>query len=529
MTRGMSHLEDSSDLVGSPYVRVAGLADDPVPTGGDNPNKVAMLGLTFDDVLLLPAASDVVPATADTSSQLTKKIRLKVPLVSSAMDTVTESRMAIAMARAGGMGVLHRNLPVAEQAGQVEMVKRSEAGMVTDPVTCRPDNTLAQVEALCAKFRISGLPVVDESGGLVGIITNRDLRFEVDPTRQVAEVMTKAPLITAQEGVSADAALGLLRRNKIEKLPIVDGHGRLTGLITVKDFVKTEQHPLATKDSDGRLLVGAAVGVGGDAWVRAMMLVDAGADVLIVDTAHAHNRTVLDMVGKLKAEVGEKVEVIGGNVATRSAAAALVQAGADAVKVGVGPGSICTTRVVAGVGAPQITAILEAVAACGPAGVPVIADGGLQYSGDIAKALAAGASTAMLGSLLAGTAEAPGELIFVNGKQFKSYRGMGSLGAMAGRGGAKSYSKDRYFADDALSEDKLVPEGIEGRVPFRGPLSSVIHQLTGGLRAAMGYTGSPTIEALQQAQFVRITAAGLRESHPHDVAMTVEAPNYYAR
>lgn len=529
MSRGTSHLEDSSDLVASPYLRVGGLADEGVPTGGDNPNKVAMLGLTYDDVLLLPAASDVVPATADTSSQLTKKIRLRVPLVSSAMDTVTESRMAIAMARAGGMGVLHRNLPVAEQAGQVEMVKRSEAGMVTDPVTCRPDNTLAQVEALCARFRISGLPVVDDSGTLVGIITNRDLRFEVDQTRQVAEVMTKAPLITAREGVSADAALGLLRRNKIEKLPIVDGHGRLTGLITVKDFVKTEQHPLATKDSDGRLLVGAAVGVGGDAWVRAMMLVDAGADVLIVDTAHAHNRTVLEMVGKLKAEVGEKVEVIGGNVATRSAALALVEAGADAVKVGVGPGSICTTRVVAGVGAPQITAILEAVAACGPHGVPVIADGGLQYSGDIAKALAAGASTAMLGSLLAGTAEAPGELIFVNGKQFKSYRGMGSLGAMAGRSGGKSYSKDRYFADDALSEDKLVPEGIEGRVPFRGPLSSVIHQLTGGLRAAMGYTGSPTIEVLQQAQFVRITSAGLKESHPHDVTMTVEAPNYYAR
>ncbi len=529
MSRGTSHLEDSSDLVASPYLRVGGLADEGVPTGGDNPNKVAMLGLTYDDVLLLPAASDVVPATADTSSQLTKKIRLRVPLVSSAMDTVTESRMAIAMARAGGMGVLHRNLPVAEQAGQVEMVKRSEAGMVTDPVTCRPDNTLAQVDALCARFRISGLPVVDDSGALVGIITNRDMRFEVDQTRPVSEVMTKAPLITAREGVSADAALGLLRRNKIEKLPIVDGHGRLTGLITVKDFVKTEQHPLATKDSDGRLLVGAAVGVGGDAWVRAMMLVDAGVDVLIVDTAHAHNRLVLDMVGKLKAEVGEKVEVIGGNVATRSAALALVEAGADAVKVGVGPGSICTTRVVAGVGAPQITAILEAVAACGPHGVPVIADGGLQYSGDIAKALAAGASTAMLGSLLAGTAEAPGELIFVNGKQFKSYRGMGSLGAMAGRSGGKSYSKDRYFADDALSEDKLVPEGIEGRVPFRGPLSSVIHQLTGGLRAAMGYTGSPTIEVLQQAQFVRITSAGLKESHPHDVTMTVEAPNYYAR
>ena len=499
-----------------------------VATGGDDPNKVAMLGLTFDDVLLLPAASDVVPAAADTSSQLTKKIRLKVPLVSSAMDTVTEARMAIAMARAGGMGVLHRNLSGAEQAGQVEMVKRSEAGMVTDPVTCSPDNTLAEVDAMCARFRISGLPVVDDNGALVGIITNRDMRFEVDQKKRVAEVMTKAPLITAREGVTADAALGLLRRNKIEKLPIVDGHGRLTGLITVKDFVKTEQHPLATKDSDGRLLVGAAVGTGDDAWVRAMTLVDAGVDVLIVDTAHAHNRLVLEMVGKLKAEAGDRVEVIGGNVATRSGAAALVDAGADAVKVGVGPGSICTTRVVAGVGAPQITAILEAVAVCGPAGVPVVADGGLQYSGDIAKALAAGASTAMLGSLLAGTAEAPGELIFVNGKQFKSYRGMGSIGAMRGRDDNKSFSKDRYFQDDVLSEDKLVPEGIEGRVPFRGPLATVIHQLTGGLRAAMGYTGSATIEDLQRAQFVRITAAGLNESHPHDVTMTVEAPNYHA-
>src|SRR6201746_2059728 len=511
MSRGMSHLEDSSDLVGSPYVRDApltDLADDSVPTGGDDPHKVAMLGLTFDDVLLLPAASDVVPATADTSSQLTRKIRLRVPWVSSAMDTVTESRMAIAMARAGGMGVLHRNLPVAEQAGQVETVKRSEAGMVTDPVTCSPDNTLAEVDAMCARFRISGLPVVDALGSLVGIITNRDTRFEVDMSKPVAEVMTKAPLITAQAGVTADAALGLLRRNKIEKLPIVDGHGKLTGLITVKDFVKTEQFPLATKDSDGRLLVGAAVGVGGDARERAMTLVDAGVDVLIVDTAHAHNRGVLDMVHWVKTVAGDRVQVVGGNVATRSAALALVEAGADAVKVGVGPGSICTTRVVAGVGAPQITAILEAVAACAPAGVPVIADGGLQYSGDIAKALAAGASTAMLGSLLAGTAEAPGGPIFVNGKQFKSYRGMGSLGAMQGRGAGgaagKSYSKDRYFQDDALSEDKLVPEGIEGRVPFRGPLTSVIHQLTGALPAARGYTGAETIEALQWAQFVRI-------------------------
>jgi len=529
----MSIAEGSTGRIDGLSARLDNLIADPVLTGGDDPNKVAMLGLTFDDVLLLPAASDVVPANADTSSQLTKKIRLRVPLVSSAMDTVTEARMAIAMARQGGMGVLHRNLSIAEQAGQVEMVKRSEAGMVTDPVTCSPDNTLAEVDAMCARFRISGLPVVDNSGSLVGIITNRDMRFEVDMSKPVSEVMSKAPLITAQEGVTADAALGLLRRNKIEKLPIVDGHGRLTGLITVKDFVKTEQHPLATKDSDGRLLVGAAVGVGDDAWDRAMALAEAGVDVLVVDTAHAHNRLVLEMVGKVKAEVGDRVEVIGGNVATRSAAAALVEAGADAVKVGVGPGSICTTRVVAGVGAPQITAILEANAACAPHGVPVIADGGLQYSGDIAKALAAGASTTMLGSLLAGTAEAPGELIFVNGKQFKSYRGMGSLGAMQGRGAsggaAKSYSKDRYFQDDVLSEDKLVPEGIEGRVPFRGPLSTVIHQLTGGLRAAMGYTGAPTIEALQRAQFVRITAAGLKESHPHDITMTAEAPNYYAR
>ncbi|AZG44939.1 Inosine-5'-monophosphate dehydrogenase [Gordonia insulae] len=488
-----------------------------------------MLGLTFDDVLLLPSASDVIPSDADTSSRVTKNITLKVPLVSSAMDTVTEARMAIAMARAGGMGVLHRNLSIEDQAGQVETVKRSEAGMVTDPVTCTPTHTLAEVDAMCARYRISGLPVVDEVGELVGIITNRDMRFEVDQSRPVVEVMTKAPLITAQEGVSAEAALGLLRRNKIEKLPIVDGNGKLTGLITVKDFVKTEQHPLATKDADGRLLVGAAVGTGDPQWDRAMALADAGADVIIVDTAHAHNRLVLDMVAKLKAEVGDRAQIVGGNVATREAALALVEAGADAVKVGVGPGSICTTRVVAGVGAPQITAILEAVAVCKQHDVPVIADGGLQYSGDIAKALAAGASTAMLGSLLAGTAEAPGDLILVNGKQFKSYRGMGSLGAMQGRGQGKSYSKDRYFQDDVLKEEKLVPEGIEGRVPFRGPLSQVIHQLVGGLRAAMGYTGASSITELHQARFVQITAAGLKESHPHDITLTAEAPNYYSR
>src|SRR5918998_5505411 len=394
------------------------------------PPKFAMLGLTFDDVLLLPAESDVVPGQADTSTQISRRVRLKVPLVSSPMDTVTESRMAIAMARAGGLGVLHRNLAPDEQASQVEVVKRSEAGMVTDPVTCSPDDTLADVDALCAKFRISGVPVTDVGGHLVGIITNRDMRFEMDHSRPVHEVMTHAPLITARVGVTAEAALGLLRRHKLEKLPIIDGDGILRGLITIKDFNKTEKYPLATKDPDGRLVVAAAVGVGDDGYARAMNLVDAGVDVLIVDTAHGHSRRVLETVAKLKAEVGHAVDVVGGNVATRAGAAALVEAGADAVKVGVGPGSICTTRVVAGVGAPQITAIYEASQACLPADVPVIGDGGIQYSGDIAKAIAAGASTVMLGSLLAGTAESPGKLIFVGGKQFKTYRGMGSLGAM---------------------------------------------------------------------------------------------------
>jgi IMP dehydrogenase len=491
--------------------------------------KFAMLGLTFDDVLLLPAESDVVPGTADTSTQVTRRVRLKVPIVSSPMDTVTESRMAIAMARAGGLGVLHRNLSPEEQAAQVEVVKRSEAGMVTDPVTCSPDDTLADVDALCAKFRISGVPVTDAGGHLVGIITNRDMRFEMDHSRPVHEVMTHAPLITARVGVTAEAALGLLRRHKLEKLPIIDGDGILRGLITIKDFNKTEKYPLATKDPDGRLVVAAAVGVGDDGYARAMGLVDAGVDVLIVDTAHGHSRRVLETVAKLKAEVGHHVDVVGGNVATRAGAAALVEAGADAVKVGVGPGSICTTRVVAGVGAPQITAIYEAAQACAPAGVPVIGDGGIQYSGDITKAIVAGASTVMLGSLLAGTAESPGEVILVGGKQFKVYRGMGSLGAMRSRGDVRSYSKDRYAQDDVLSEDKLVPEGIEGRIPFRGPLAQVVHQLVGGLRSGMGYAGAQTIEQLQQAQLVRITAAGLKESHPHDITMTVEAPNYAAR
>jgi IMP dehydrogenase len=493
------------------------------------PAKFAMLGLTFDDVLLLPAESDVVPGAADTTTMLSRRVQLRVPLVSSPMDTVTESRMAISMARAGGLGVLHRNLAPDEQAAQVEVVKRSEAGMVTDPVTCSPDDTLADVDELCARFRISGVPVTDADGHLVGIITNRDMRFEMDHSRPVHEVMTPAPLITARVGVTAEAALGLLRRNKLEKLPVVDGVGILRGLITIKDFNKTEQYPLATKDPDGRLVVGAAVGVGEDAFGRAMVLVDAGVDVLMVDTAHGHSRRVLEMVAKLRAQVGESVDVVGGNVATRAAAAALVEAGADAVKVGVGPGSICTTRVVAGVGAPQITAIYEAAQACATAGIPVIGDGGIQYSGDIAKAIAAGASTVMLGSLLAGTAESPGEVILVGGKQFKVYRGMGSLGAMRSRGEARPYSRDRYSQDDELSEDKLVPEGIEGRIPFRGPLAQVVHQLVGGLKSGMGYAGAADIGALQQAQLVRVTAAGLKESHPHDITMTVEAPNYTAR
>jgi len=492
-------------------------------------DKFAMLGLTFDDVLLLPAESDVVPSAVDTSTRLSRNVALRIPLVSAAMDTVTESRMAIAMARHGGMGVLHRNMSIEDQAAAVEVVKRSEAGMVTDPVTCSPEDTLAEVDALCARFRISGVPVTDVSGTLVGIITNRDMRFEVDYSRPVSEVMTRQPLVTAQVGVTADAALGLLRRHKIEKLPIVDGAGKLRGLITVKDFVKTEQYPNATKDPDGRLLVGAAVGVGAAGHQRAMALADAGVDVLMVDTAHGHSRAVVDMVKLLKKDLGDTVDVVGGNVATRAGAQAMVDAGADGVKVGVGPGSICTTRIVAGVGVPQISAIYEADLACRPAGVPVIGDGGIQYSGDIAKAITAGASSVMLGSLLAGTSESPGDLILVNGKQFKTYRGMGSLGAMQSRDGRKSYSKDRYAQDDVLSEDKLVPEGIEGRIPFRGPLVNVVHQLVGGLRSGMGYAGAETITELQRAQLVRITAAGLKESHPHDVTMTVEAPNYTTR
>ena len=487
--------------------------------------KFAPPGLTFDDVLLLPAASDVLPSGVDTTARITRRISLRIPLVSSPMDTVTEARMAVAMARQGGVGVLHRNLAIEDQAQQVDVVKRSEAGMITDPVTCTPDATVADVDRICGRYRISGLPVTSEDGVLLGIVTNRDIRFETAGDRKVAEVMTPMPLITARVGVSPDEALDLLRRNKVEKLPLIDDAGLLRGLITVKDFAKSEEYPLATKDPGGRLVVGAAVGVGEDAKRRAQALIDTGVDFLIVDTAHGHARLVLEMIAQLKANTG--VEVIGGNVATREGAQALIDAGADGVKVGVGPGSICTTRVVAGVGVPQVTAIYEAAQAARPARIPLIGDGGLQYSGDIAKAIAAGADTVMLGSLLAGCEETPGEMVFINGKQYKLYRGMGSLGAMRNRErGGRSYSKDRYFQDDALREDKLVPEGVEGQVPYRGPLAAVATQLVGGLRAAMGYCGARTIADLQQAQFVRITAAGLKESHPHDIQMTVEAPNY---
>ncbi|MDK8896578.1 IMP dehydrogenase [Corynebacterium sp. MSK004] len=500
-----------------------------VHTGGDNPDKIALYGLTFDDVLLLPAESNVVPSEVDTSAQFTRNIRLGVPLASAAMDTVTEARMAIGMARQGGIGVLHRNLSVEDQAQQVEIVKRSESGMVTDPVTASPDMTIDEVDTLCARFRISGLPVVDKQGTLVGICTNRDMRFEPDFSRKVSEIMTPMPLVVAKEGVSKEEALELLSANKVEKLPIVNDENKLVGLITVKDFVKTEQFPNASKDSSGRLLVAAGIGTGEESYQRAGQLVDADVDVLVVDSAHAHNNRVLEMVSRVQKDFGDRVDVIGGNLATRAAARDMIEAGADAIKVGIGPGSICTTRVVAGVGAPQITAIMEAAAAAGPAGVPVIADGGMQYSGDIAKALAAGADAVMLGSMLAGTTESPGDIVVVQGKQYKRYRGMGSMGAMQGRGltGEKrSYSKDRYFQADVRSEDKLVPEGVEGRVPFRGDIDAIVHQIVGGLRASMGYTGSATLAELKTKQFVQITAAGLKESHPHHLQQIVEAPNY---
>ncbi|MDR1825871.1 MAG: IMP dehydrogenase [Bifidobacteriaceae bacterium] len=497
----------------------------------DESDPFGFVGLTFDDVLLVPQQSDVIPSEVTTNTRISRRIELAIPLASAAMDTVTEARMAIAMARQGGIGVIHRNLPIAAQAAQVDMVKRSESGMVSDPLTVGPDATLADLDHLCGQYRVSGLPVIDDNRVLLGIITNRDLRFvprSEFPTRLVREAMTPMPLVTAPVGVEPEVAEQLLAKHRIEKLPIVDAEGRLQGLITVKDFVKSRQYPNAAKDEEGRLRVGAAVGFYGDAMDRAWALIEAGVDLLVVDTAHGHTQALLDMIAKLKQDpAAARVDIVGGNVATRAGAQALVDAGADGVKVGIGPGSICTTRVVAGVGVPQITAIYEAAKACRPAGVPVIGDGGVQYSGDIAKAIVAGASTVMLGSLLGGCDESPGELVFVNGKQFKHYRGMGSLGAMASRG-KKSYSKDRYFQADVESDDALIPEGIEGQVPYRGPLAAVAHQLVGGLHQSMFYVGARSIAELQaRGQFVRITPAGLKESHPHDIEMVVEAPNYY--
>ena len=488
-------------------------------------------GLTYDDVLLLPGNTDVIPSDADTSTRLSKRITLGTPIISAAMDTVTDSQMAIAMARLGGMGVIHRNLSIEDQAAHVDRVKRSESGMIINPVTIGADATIGEYDNLCGYYKVSGLPVVTEDGKLEGIITNRDIRYlsrsDYENTL-VRDVMTPMPLITGSPNLTKDEAFALLSKNKIERLPLIDEAGKLAGLITLKDFVKTEQYPRATKDDDGRLRVGAAIGFFGDGYERAMALVEAGVDALFVDTANGHSQGVLDMISRLKKDpAAAHVDVIGGQAATREGAQAIIDAGADAVKVGVGPGSICTTRIIAGVGVPQVTAINESAKAAIPAGVPLIADGGMQHSGEIGKALVAGADSVMLGSLLAGTAEAPGDLIFMNGKQFKAYRGMGSLGAMQTRGRHKSYSKDRYFQADVSSEEKLIPEGIEGQVPFRGPLSAVLHQLEGGLRQTMFYVGSRTIEELKtKGKFVRITPAGLKESHPHDITMTVEAPNY---
>jgi IMP dehydrogenase len=479
--------------------------------------KFGKEGLTFDDVLLVPAESRVLPNDVSTRTRLTRTIELAIPVVSAAMDTVTEARLAIALAREGGIGIVHRNLSIEDQVAEVDKVKRSESGMIVEPVTLPPHALVRDALELMARYKVSGVPITDERGVLVGILTNRDLRFEDDVEQPVSALMTATNLVTAPAGTTLAEAEEILHRNKIEKLPVVDADGVLRGLITVKDIQKKIQHPQATKDERGRLCVGAAVGVGPDAVERADALVAAGVDVLVVDTAHGHSRGVVDMVSTIKSRVA--VEVIAGNIATAEAARALVEAGADAVKCGIGPGSICTTRVVAGVGVPQITAIYDVASAVE---VPVIADGGMTTSGDIAKAIASGADTVMLGSLLAGTDEAPGEVILVQGERFKEYRGMGSLGAMR----ARSFSKDRYFQGDVEDVEKLVPEGIEGRVAYKGALAPIVYQLVGGLRQAMGYCGAATTAEMKDAQFIRITGAGLRESHPHDVTITKEAPNY---
>ena len=482
--------------------------------------KFAREGLTFDDVLLLPAESAVLPNDVSTATRLTRGIPLEIPIVSAAMDTVTEARLAIALAREGGIGIVHRNLSIEAQVAEVDKVKRSESGMIVEPVTLRPDDRIAEALELMERYHISGVPIVDEHDILVGILTNRDLRFEEALDQPVSALMTSRNLVTAPVGTTLAEAEEILHRHKVEKLPVVDADGRLKGLITVKDIQKKMQYPLATKDERGRLRVGAAVGVGSDAIERAEALIAQEVDVLVVDTAHGHSRAVLEMVRTVKSRF--EIEVIAGNIATAEAAEALIEAGADAVKCGVGPGSICTTRVVAGVGVPQITAVYECAQVAARYGVPVIADGGITSSGDVAKALAAGADSVMLGSILAGVDETPGDIALYQGERFKEYRGMGSLGAMKARG----FSKDRYFQGDVEDVDKLIPEGIEGRVPYKGPVATTLHQLVGGVRQAMGYCGAPTLEELKQARFVRITSAGLRESHPHDVVITKDAPNY---
>ena len=491
--------------------------------GESLPPKFAKEGLTFDDVLLVPAESSVLPSEVSTRTTLTPTIELAIPLVSAAMDTVTEAPLAVAVARHGGIGIVHRNLSIDDQVAEVDKVKRSQSGMIVDPVTLPAEAHVTDALAIMERYHISGVPITDGEGRLVGLLTNRDLRFIDDVHQVIANVMRRPPLVTAPLGTTLEQAKDILWQHRIEKLPIVDAEGHLKGLITVKDIKKKTDYPHATHDGQGRLRVGAAVGVGPDALERAERLVEAGVDVLVVDTAHGHSLGVIDVVKQVKGAF--EVDVIAGNVATAEAVDALVGAGADAIKTGIGPGSICTTRVVAGVGVPQVTAIYDCAVAAARHGVNVIADGGVHYSGDVAKAVAAGAHSVMLGSLLAGVDESPGEVVLHQGERFKEYRGMGSMGAMKGR----SYSKDRYFQGDVVDTDKLVPEGIEGRVAYKGPVSNVIYQLVGGLRMAMGYCGAGTIGDLQQrGQFVRITGAGLRESHPHDIAMTKEAPNYGA-
>ncbi len=477
--------------------------------------------LTFDDVLLVPAASMVLPNETDTRTRLTREVTLGIPLLSAAMDTVTESALAIAMAEAGGIGVIHRNLGITEQANEVRKVKKFEAGMVVNPVTIHPEETLADALRLMAEHRISGIPVVERgSKKLVGIVTNRDVRFASNPKQPIAELMTKDGLVTVRETVDREGAKKLLHQHRIEKLLVVDEAYRCVGLVTVKDIEKSQRFPNACKDDHGRLRVAAATGTGEDGVRRAEALFDAGVDVLVVDTAHGHSSRVIDTVGRIR-RLSNYTQVVAGNIATAEGAVALIDAGADAIKVGIGPGSICTTRMVAGVGVPQLTALFDVVEACRKRDVPVISDGGIKFSGDLAKAIAAGADCAMLGSLFAGTDESPGEVFLYQGRTYKSYRGMGSVGAMA-RGSA-----DRYFQAEVQNELKLVPEGVEGRVPHKGPVGNVVHQLVGGLRAAMGYTGNRTIAEMQKnCNFVRITAAGLRESHVHDIAITREAPNY---